>query len=162
MEIDVFPVVPSDYLLPWAFDLMTSWNRAALVVKTTQSYSFVEAADIVIAMSERTTGVLEPLTKRTPLRMFAPQLPSGSGLDFGDPGTGLALEQFMDSAGESFVLLAVTGTRAVVASRHEDKMPNQAGPKDCYCRTDLKSVVPGMNGDNCPHDHRHVGTVRCR
>ena len=37
MEIDLFPVVPSDYLLPWAFDLMTSWNRSALVVRTTQS-----------------------------------------------------------------------------------------------------------------------------
>ena len=162
MEIDVFPVVPDDYLLPWAFDLMTSWNRSALVVKDAQRYALVEAVDVVIAMSERTAGVLTPLMVRHPL-VFVTLPPTAlTGFDFSQPGSQAAVERAMDDAKASYALLAVSASRAVVASRHEDLMPTQAAPKDCYCRTDRKTVSPGTNGGNCPHDHRHIGTVRCR
>lgn len=34
-----------------------------------------------------------------------------------------------------------------------------AGPKDCYCRVDLKPVTGGSTGGDCPNGHR--GSVRC-
>jgi hypothetical protein len=116
----------------------------------------------VIAMSERTTGILKPLMDRSPLLILLPEKTMHGGLDFNQPETEAAFAKAMDEANAHYALLAVKGSRAVVVSRREDLMPAQAGPNDCYCKTDRKSVAPGSNGANCPYDHRHIGTVRCR
>lgn len=166
MEIDLFPVVTPGETLDAAFGIMTLANRSALVVDTGANsgfrYAFVEAVDLVIAMAEKSATVLGPLTTRTPLKLVRPVDVGLTAFMFGFEPADAALESYFRASNDRFVLLAVTGTRAVVASRHEDDMPEQASPKDCFCTIDRKPVSPGMNYGNCPHDWRHSGAVRCR
>ena len=163
MEIDIFPVVLPETPIASALQSMQWANRSALVVRGVGAqYSLVEAPEIVFAKAEGTAQTLAPLTSRTPLSLVPPNLiVPGAPLDFGMLPTELALEQFMDGANVRFVILAITPTRAVVASRNETDMPDQASPRDCYCKTDRKPVVPGVPNGNCPHNGSHLGTVRC-
>jgi len=146
-----------------AIQLMQSANRSALVVRSFDTqYSLVEAPEIVFAKAEGTPQTLAPLTLRTPLSLVPPALiVPGAALDFSTLPVQMKLEQFMDGANVLFVLLATTPTRAVIASRNETDMPDPASPRDCYCKTDRKPVVPGVQYGNCPHDGTHLGTVRC-
>jgi hypothetical protein len=166
MEIDVFPVVTSGVPLDTAFGTMTHLNRSAMVVDSgplsAARYAFVEAADVVFAMSDGVGKVEQPLTSRTPLRLLRPMDLGLQTFIFGVSEADGALERHFAQFQDDLVLLAVTGTRAVVASRHEYKMPEQATPKDCYCTLDRKPVSPGKNHGDCPHDRRHSGAVRCR
>ena len=163
MEIDIFPVVAHDTTLPHAFEVMTSWNRSAMVVRHGRRHAFVDAAAVVIAMAEQTASSLTPLMQRVPLELLrlSELGPSGATLDLRG-AVGGELQAYLDRAEPPYVLLAVTASRALVASRHEDLMPTQAAPKNCYCTMDRKDVSPGVTGDDCPHDVRHAGTVRCR
>lgn len=166
MEIDLFPVVTAFETLGAAFDVMTHSNRSALVVdsgpESGSRYAFVEAVDIVIAMAEQSANVLGPLTGRTPLRLVQPRDVGLTAFLFGVNLADAALERYFEASMDRFVLLAITGTRAVVASRNESDMPEQASPKDCFCTIDRKPVSPGKNYGNCPYDARHGGSVRCR
>jgi hypothetical protein len=166
MEIDIFPIVFAGETLDSAFGSMTYLNRSAMVVDSgplsADRYAFVEAADVVFAMSDGVKKVEQPLTSRTPLRLLRPMDLGLQAFIFGVSEADGALEKFFAGVQDDLALLAVTGTRAVVVSRHEYKMPGQATPKDCYCTLDRKPVSPGKNHGDCPHDRRHSGSVRCR
>ena len=162
MEIDIFPVTTPDTPLTFALALMDSWNRSGVVVDSGQQRGFVRAGEVVVAMAEQSATTLKPLAERNPIDFIEPAILKQTRFDFrqGDPH--VALEQYLGTVKRTYALIAMTSSRAVVASRHEDDMPTQAKPQDCYCRTDFKEVVPGKTGGNCPHDPRHKGTVRCR
>jgi hypothetical protein len=162
MEIDLFPLADPMWPLDSAFIVLKSENRSALVYQSGPSYWFVDAADIVIAKAEGTAQLLGQLTNLTPLPLFSlASMPDGF-LDFRDVRWAGEVERYMDATKVQFVILAMTPSRALVASRHEPLMtPKQASPRDCYCKTDRQPVSPGVAGGNCPFDSAHVGTVRC-
>jgi len=166
MQIDIFPLVAVGETLDRAFGSMTELKRSAMVVDSgplsASRYAFVEAVDVVFAMSDGVSRVEQPLTSRTPLRMLTPMDLGLQAFIFGVSEADGALERYFAQFQDDLVLLAVTGTRAVVASRHEYKMPDPATPNDCYCKLDRKAVSPGKNHGDCPHDPRHSGAVRCR
>jgi hypothetical protein len=162
MQIDIFPVVWPEMPLQAAFDAMKSENRSAVVVNSISSFSLVEAVDVVVAIAEKTATNLVPLTKRHPMTLIQPADVGLSVFDFREGAPHVALEKYLRDSKAVFALVGLTSARAIVASRHEDDMPVQAGPKDCFCKSDRKEVLPGKNGGNCPHDASHVGTVRCR
>jgi len=160
MEVDVFPVVSSDTPLNAAFAIMQEANRSALVVQTGADYAFVDAADIVFAISGRQAFDLRLLTSRHRLRLIVPGDINQRAFEFLQGWSHVAMTDFLDSAHETYALLAVTHTRAVVVSKHEDEMPQQGSPRDCYCTHDRKPVTRGKNHGTCPDGH--VGAVRCR
>ena len=166
MEIDVFPVVTPGVSLDVAFGIMTDWHRSAMVVDNgpvaDARYVLVEAVDVVTAMAERRAKSLQGLEHRTPLRLVVPMDVGLTDFRFDRNLAHTAVDRYFEVSQDRFVLIAITNTRAVVVSRHEDDMPEQASPKNCYCTIDRKPVSPGKNNGDCPHDGRHFGSVRCR
>ena len=160
MEIDVFPVVSSDTPLNAAFGIMQAANRSALVVQTGADYAFVDAAEVVFAMSGRQAFDLRLLTADHPLRLLTPSDIAQNSFTFLPDAAYLALDQYFLASNQTYALLAVTPTRAIVVSRNEIFMPEQTSPKDCYCMHDRKPVPRGKNHGTCPDGH--VGAVRCR
>src|SRR5262245_22204320 len=162
MEIDFFPVTSPQATLQQALDLMEFENRSGVVVDAGYQCSFVRAGEVVVAMVEKTAGTLEPLADKNPISFVAPPDVGLPYFDFREGAPHVALEKYLNARQLKFALIALSSTRAIVASRHEDDMPEHAKPRNCYCRTDYKAVSPGTNGGNCPYDSRHAGTVRCR
>jgi hypothetical protein len=162
VEIELFPVYDSSLSLNNALSFLKQENRSAIVVREGKSYSLAEAPDMVVAAAEKTATELKQLTTLVPLTVLPFSAISEELLDFGNPSTISSLENYLDALQQRFVILTVTPTRALVASRNEyDMTPLQAGPRDCYCKIDRKPVTPGVRYGNCPHDSNHVGTVRC-
>jgi hypothetical protein len=162
MEIQMFPIVDATTRPLDAFNVLRSENRSALVVPEGPQFSFIDAADIVFAHVDRLAQHLAQISKKTSLPVFQDTLPPVGVFDFRDPMMASRVESYMDARGVRFVILAMTYSRALVASRHEPDMdPKQASPRDCYCRTDREPVEQGVDHGNCPHDPTHVGTVRC-
>jgi hypothetical protein len=163
MEIDIFPVLGSNEPLTRAFDVMTASSRSGVVVESHDSYSLIEAVDVVVGIAEQGShAVLGQVQNGVPLPLLQPSDLGLTTFDFRLGSTHHALEQYLDGQKTSLALLVVTGWRALVASRNEYKMPEQAAPKDCFCKTDRKPVSPGVDKGDCPHDTRHLGSVRCR
>jgi hypothetical protein len=162
VDFEAYPVVTHQSTLKQAFQEMKDACRSALVVTNGSKYAFVEAPEIVLATSEQTAATLEPLMKRTPLDIVPMSKIGGDALDFTQQALQVQLEQYMDDANVRFVLLAVSFSSAIVASRSEEEtMKSRASPRDCYCRVDRLPVSPGRTGGNCPHDATHTATVRC-
>ncbi|MGA2736732.1 MAG: hypothetical protein ABSG65_04700 [Bryobacteraceae bacterium] len=162
MEIELFPVYDSGLNLQNALSFLKQENRSAIVVQEGNSYALAEVPDMVIAAAEKTATELKQLTTLVPLTVLPFSAISEGLLDFRNPSTISSLERYLDALQQRFVILAVTPARALVASRHEpDMTPLQASPQDCYCKIDRKPVSPGVRYGNCPHDSKHVGTVRC-
>lgn len=161
MEIQMFPIVDATTRPLDAFNVLKWANRSALVVPEGPQFSFVDAADIVFAHVDHQAQNLAQISKKTSLPVFQDTLAVGV-FDFRDPMVASRVESYMDAHAVRFVILAMTYSRALVASRHEPEMdPKQASPRDCYCRTDREPVEQGVDNGNCPHDPAHVGTVRC-
>lgn len=158
----MFPIVDATTPLLAAFDVLKRENRSALIVPEGPHFSFVDAADIVFAKADGIAQSVAQIPIKTLLPVFQDGLPPGGVFDFRDVAMASRVESYMDGRGVTFVILAMTGSRALVASRHEPDMdPKQASPRDCYCRSDHEAVENGIDYGNCPRDPSHIGTVRC-
>ncbi|QHN03795.1 hypothetical protein FTO74_10725 [Granulicella sp. WH15] len=151
-----------DLSLRNAFAGLKQAARSALVFADGQSYSLFFAADIAIAIAERSSDTLSGVERRTALislPLF--EFPRGF-LDFRDTGLAARVEHFLDSQKQRYALVAISTANALIVSRQEtDMFAIQASPVDCYCTADRKPVSSGVSGGNCPHDYSHMGTVRC-
>src|SRR5437660_840885 len=171
MEIDSVPVASSDLRLDYALANLRQACRSAIVIADGPSYSLVTAADIVIALAEKSSIDLSGIKERVRLATLSPSVKPASFslwrtpdrfLDFRNPQLARELEEYLDEQNVRFGILALTYSRALLMSRHEGDMhPLQASPLDCYCKTDRKAVSPGVDRGNCPYDSSHRGTVRC-
>ncbi|HZC22680.1 MAG TPA: hypothetical protein VE866_05020 [Candidatus Binatia bacterium] len=171
MEIDSVPVASSDLRLDYALANLRQACRSAIVIAEGSSYSLVTAADIVIALAEKSSRDLSGIKERLGLATFTPSVRLANFslwkapdrfLDFRNAQLARQLEEYLDEQKVRFAILAMSYSRALLVSRHEgDMAPLQASPLDCYCRTDRKAVSPGVDRGNCPHDSSHIGTVRC-
>jgi len=171
MEIDSVPLASADLRLDYALANLRQACRSALVMADGPSYSLVTAADIVIALAEKSSRDLSGIKERIRLTTFSPSVKLASFspwktpdrfLDFRNPQLARELEEYLDEQNVRFAILALSYSRALLMSRHEgDMAPLQASPLDCYCKTDRKAVSPGVDRGNCPHDSSHRGTVRC-
>ncbi|MGA8429274.1 MAG: hypothetical protein WB729_05605 [Candidatus Sulfotelmatobacter sp.] len=171
MEIDSVPLARSDLRLVDALANLRQTCRSAIVIAEGPSYSLVTAADIVIALAEKSSKDLSGIEERVRLAIFSPSLKlasfspwktPGRFLDFRNPELARELEEYLDEQNVRFAILALSYSRALIMSRHEgDMAPLQASPLDCYCKTDRKAVSPGIDRGNCPYDSSHRGTVRC-
>jgi hypothetical protein len=171
MEIDSVPLASADLRLDYALANLRQACRSAIVIADGPSYSLVTAADIVIALAEKSFRDLSGIKERVSVATFSPSVKLASFspwktpdrfLDFRNPQLARELEEYLDEQNVRFAILALSYSRALLMSRHEgDMAPLQASPLDCYCKTDRKAVSPGVDGGNCPHDSSHRGTVRC-
>ena len=171
MEIDSVPLASSDLRLDYALANLRQACRSAIVISEGPSYSLVTAADIVIALAEKSSRDLSGIKERMGLVTFSPSVRLANFtlwetpdrlLDFRNSELARELEEYLDEQNVRFAILALSYSRALLMSRHEgDMAPLQASPLDCYCKADRKAVSPGVDRGNCPHDSSHRGTVRC-
>jgi hypothetical protein len=181
MEIDSFPVAPTDAPLEYTLAILKEAQRSAVVTADAVSYSLVTAAEIVIARAEESATTLSGIRDRAPLTAFPySMLFAQIGrflqllrrgykggriegvLDFRDPDLARRVEQYLDERKIRYAIFALTSSRALLVSRFESDMRSlQASPSDCYCKADLKPVSPGVHRGDCPYDYSHKGTVRC-
>jgi hypothetical protein len=154
------PLVSSEMTVSTALSTMRSRACAGLVILDGSDYWLIEAASVVIAISDRheATTIGELARRRV---LFAP-MP-----DFREANVDIKLElrDWLDHFDVKYAAVATdfsTGYESVAILTYEERLRMELGasPHDCYCSVDKRPVARGRTGGNCGIPE-HGRSVRC-
>jgi len=132
--------------------LMRRYERSGVLVFKAGRWWLYEAARVVIALSD------DPAARLADIRAVRPPGPvtrTGPVASIANAPPARTVRARVRRPGIA-PPLGLTRASGLTAARRRTL---GAGPRDCYCRIDLKPVVRGRTGGDCPYGHR--GSVRC-
>jgi hypothetical protein len=145
----ILPAIAPTESAKKALQLMRAHQRSAIVSFSIGSWHLYEASNVVITLSEDPWALLSDVPE-TRLVMHVARHGSMAQVTPRTPRApeGNAVRRGPAPGGRPARTLTMARLKALAV-----------GPRDCYCRIDLKAVIDGRTGGDCPDGHR--GTVRC-
>jgi len=144
------PVIAPAQSARKALLLMRQYERSGVLAFKAGRWWLYEAARVVIALSDDPAVRLEDVRATRP-----PGLVTRKG-SVASIETAPSARTPRTGVRRLGAALGLAPARGLTAARRRTL---GAGPRDCYCRVDLKPVARGRTGGDCPYGHR--GSVRC-